>query len=43
MQAGIEKGRQDGYISKGSTIVLLSGWRPGQGNINTIRIFIVAE
>ena len=39
--AGLEKGRKEGYIFKGSTIVLLSGWRPGPANINTIRIFQV--
>ena len=39
--AGLDKGRREGYISKGSTIVLLSGWRPGPANINTIRIFQV--
>ena len=41
--AGIDKGKRDGYISKGSTIVLLSGWRPGPSNINTIRIFQVSS
>jgi pyruvate kinase len=41
--AGLEKGRREGYIFKGSTIVLLSGWRPGPANINTIRIFQVAD
>jgi pyruvate kinase len=41
--AGMDKGRSEGYISKGSTIVLLSGWRPGPSNINTIRIFQVAD
>ena len=39
--AGLEKGKREGYIFKGSTIVLLSGWRPGPANINTIRIFQV--
>jgi pyruvate kinase len=41
--AGMDKGRRAGYISKGSTIVFLSGWRPGPSNINTIRIFQVAD
>ena len=36
--AGIAKGRRDGYIHKGSTIVVLSGWKPGPTNTNTIRI-----
>ena len=39
--AAIEKGKKEGYIVKGSTIVLLSGWKPGPAHINTIRIFIV--
>ena len=39
--AGIDKGRKEGYIMKGSTIVLLSGWKPGPAHINTIRIFQV--
>ena len=41
--AGLDKGRKEGYITTGSTIILLSGWRPGQGNINTIRIFRVTS
>ena len=40
--AGLDKGKREGYIFKGSTIVLLSGWRPGPSNINTIRIFQVS-
>ena len=39
--AAIEKGKKEGYIVKGSTVVLLSGWKPGPAHINTIRIFIV--
>ena len=39
--AGINKGKKEGYIMKGSTIVLLSGWKPGPAHINTIRIFQV--
>ena len=41
LYAGIDKGKREGYIIKGSTIVLLSGWRPGPSNTNTIRIFQV--
>ena len=41
LMAGIDKGKREGYITKGSTIVLLSGWRPGPSNTNTIRIFQV--
>ncbi|KAL5469410.1 hypothetical protein EMCRGX_G030662 [Ephydatia muelleri] len=36
--AAIAKGKRDGYIRKGSTIVVLSGWKPGPTNTNTIRI-----
>lgn len=39
--AGVEKGRREGYITKGSTIIMVSGWRPGPANINTIRVFVV--
>jgi len=39
--AAIGKGKKEGYIAKGSTIVLLSGWKPGPAHINTIRIFQV--
>ena len=39
--AAIGKGKKEGYIVKGSTIVLLSGWKPGPAHINTIRIFQV--
>ena len=41
LAAGIEKGRREGYITEGSTVVLLSGWRPGQSKINTMRIIQV--
>ena len=39
--AGVEKGRREGYITKGSTLIMVSGWRPGPANINTIRVFVV--
>ena len=39
--AAIGKGKKEGYIVKGSTVVLLSGWKPGPAHINTIRIFQV--
>lgn len=39
--AGVDKGRREGYITKGSTIIMVSGWRPGPANINTIRVFVV--
>lgn len=39
--AGVDKGRREGYISKGSTLIMVSGWRSGPGNINTIRVFVV--
>uniref|UniRef100_A0A1X7T1E2 Pyruvate kinase C-terminal domain-containing protein n=1 Tax=Amphimedon queenslandica TaxID=400682 RepID=A0A1X7T1E2_AMPQE len=37
----IEWGKKKGVIQKGSTIIALSGWRPGPANTNTIRILIV--
>ena len=39
--AGVDKGRREGYITRGSTVIMLSGWRPGRANINTIRVFVV--
>lgn len=39
--AGVDKGRREGYITKGSTVIMVSGWRPGPANINTIRVFVV--
>ena len=39
--AGVDKGRREGYITKGSTIIMVSGWRPGPANINTLRVFVV--
>ncbi len=41
--AGIEKGKREGYIGKGSPIIMVSGWRPGPHHINTIRVFVVGE
>ena len=35
---GIEFGRSKNFIHSGSTIVLLSGWKPGPAHTNTIRI-----
>ncbi|XP_003382927.1 PREDICTED: pyruvate kinase PKM-like [Amphimedon queenslandica] len=37
----IEWGKKKGFIQKGSTIIALSGWRPGPANTNTIRILNV--
>ena len=39
--AGVDKGRREGYITKGSTVIMVSWWRPGPANINTIRVFVV--
>ncbi len=41
--AGIEIGKKGGYIGKWSSIIMVSGWRPGPHHINTIRIFVVGE
>ena len=41
--AGIEKGKREGYIGKGSAIIMVSGWRPGPHHINTIRVFVVGD
>ena len=41
--AGIEKGKREGYIFKGSPIIMVSGWRPGPHHINTIRVFVVGD
>lgn len=41
--AGIEKGKNEGYITSGSTIIMVSGWRPGPHHINTIRVFVVGD
>ncbi|XP_065886442.1 pyruvate kinase PKM-like isoform X2 [Dysidea avara] len=35
---GIEFGRSKNFIHSGSTIVLLSGWKPGPAHTNTVRI-----
>lgn len=37
----IEWGKKKGFIQKGSSIIALSGWRPGPAHTNTIRIFPV--
>jgi len=41
--AGIEKGKREGFIHKGSSIIMVSGWRPGPHHVNTIRIFTVGD
>ena len=38
---GADWGKSMGFIQKGSSIVVLSGWKPGPANTNTIRIFQV--
>ena len=39
--AALEKGQRECFIAKGSTIIMISGWRPGPAHINTIRVFVV--
>ena len=41
--AGIDKGKREGFIKKGSSIIMVSGWRPGPHHVNTIRIFVVGD
>jgi len=41
IQFGINFGRQSSFISAGSNVVLVSGWRKGTGWSNTIRIITV--
>ena len=41
--AGIDRGKRDGFIGKGSTIIMVSGWKPGPHHINTIRVFVVCD
>ena len=38
---GVDWGKAKGFIQKGSSIILMSGWKPGPANTNTIRIFQV--
>ena len=33
--------KKKGFVQKGSSIIALSGWRPGPANTNTIRIIPV--
>lgn len=37
----VEWGKRKGFVQKGSTIISLSGWRPGPAHTNTIRIFTI--
>ena len=41
--AGIDKGKREGFIGTGSSLIMVSGWRPGPANINTIRVFVYGE
>ena len=38
---GVQWGKSKGFIQHGSTVILLSGWKPGPAHTNTIRIFTV--
>lgn len=38
---GMDWGKEKGFIQKGSSIIMMSGWKPGPANTNTIRIFQV--
>lgn len=38
---GTSWGKNKGFIQHGSTIIVLSGWKPGPAHTNTIRIFQV--
>ncbi|VDO37919.1 unnamed protein product [Haemonchus placei] len=35
---GVEFGKEKGMISKGDTVVAITGWKPGPGFINTVRV-----
>lgn len=41
--AGIDRGRKLGCVKNGSTVVCLSGWKPGPAHTNTLRIFTVKD
>ena len=41
--AGLDKGRREGYISAGSTVILLTGWQQEDDYMNTLRIIQVAN
>lgn len=43
LEFGIEKGRDMGFIRKGSFIVFVSGWQPGSHQTNTVRILQVQD
>lgn len=43
LEFGIEKGRDMGFIKKGSFIIFVSGWQPGVGTTNTVRVLQVQE
>ena len=35
--------KREGYIVSGSSIIMVSGWKPGPHHINTIRVFVVGD
>ena len=43
LEMGIEKGKEEGFISQGSSVVLLSDWRRSADRINTLRIMKVEQ
>lgn len=38
VSAAIEAGVAKGFFKRGDTLILLTGWRGGSGNTNTLRI-----
>ena len=43
LEFAIAKGRDMGFIRKGSFIVFVTGWHPGTSSTNTVRVLEVRE
>ena len=41
VQAAIAHGKHEGFVAEGDRVVVVTGWRRGAGNSNTVRVVAV--
>ena len=41
VQAAIAHGKHEGFVGEGDRVVVVTGWRRGAGNSNTVRVVVV--
>jgi pyruvate kinase len=40
---GINVGLNRGFINPGNPVVIVTGWKPGSGSTNTMRVIIIRQ